>query len=150
MTFSYPKNIIPVTCILLFYQGKVLVAQRSLEMDLPLLWEFPGGKVEKGETEEGCIVREIREELGIEIGVVERLEAFDHNYNDRKIIRLIPFLGYWVNGEISLLEHSQLTWLAQTQLSELEWAPADLPIVKQLERYWNNYHEKVLNFQNNH
>ena len=139
-----------MTCILLFHQGKALVAQRSSEMDLPLLWEFPGGKVEKDETEEACIVREIREELGIEIRVVERLEAFDHNYNDRKIIRLIPFLGCWVKGEISLLEHSQVTWLAQTQLRELDWAPADLPIVTQLERYWDNYLEKVFNFQNNH
>lgn len=119
-------------------------------MDLPLLWEFPGGKVEKDETEEACIVREIQEELGIEIRVVERLEAFDHNYNGQKTIRLIPFLGYWVKGEISLLEHSQVTWLAQNQVSEFDWAPADLPIVKQLERYWDNYLEKVLNFQNNH
>ena len=95
MPYSSPIKIIPVTCILLFHKGKVLAAQRSAEMDLPLVWEFPGGKVENGETEEDCIIREIREELGIEIDVIGRLPALDHNYEGIKLLRLILFLGIW-------------------------------------------------------
>lgn len=148
MTISPKENAISVTCIILFLNGKVLAAQRSEKMQLPLLWEFPGGKVENGETEEACIVREIREELGIEIETVDKLQVFVHSYSATKVIRLIPFLGFRKSGKINLSEHIQVIWLSRSELEAVDWAPADFPIVGHLERYWDTYHKKVFNFQN--
>lgn len=147
MTTSPEENAISVTCILLFHSGKVLAAQRSEKMQLPLLWEFPGGKVENGESEEECMLREIREELGIEIETVEKLQDFVHRYSSTKVIRLIPFLAFWKSGEIILTEHIQVNWLSRSELKAVDWAPADIPIVGHLERYWDTYHKKVFNFQ---
>ncbi|MFT7362099.1 MAG: 8-oxo-dGTP diphosphatase [Algoriphagus sp.] len=146
MTFSPKKAQIPVTCILLFHQGKILAAQRSSQMDLPLLWEFPGGKVEKGESEKACILREIKEELGIEIEVLERVGEFDYVYSEEKSIRLIPFLAVWKSREIILLEHVQISWIGKSDLNTIDWAPADLPIVEYLERNWEEYQKKLLNY----
>jgi 8-oxo-dGTP diphosphatase len=148
MTFSPQKEFISVTCVLLFFQGKVLAAQRSAEMNLPLFWEFPGGKVEKGENEESCIIREIKEELGIEIDLIERVGEFDYKYPEDKRIRLIPFLAVWKSGKMNLLEHQQIDWLGKNDLKRVEWAPADLPIVEYLERNWQEYQNKVLIYTN--
>jgi 8-oxo-dGTP diphosphatase len=146
MTFFSKKAPIAVTCVLLFKRGKILAAQRSAAMDLPLLWEFPGGKVEKGESEKTCILREIKEELGIEIEVLERVGEFEYAYSEEKSIRLIPFLVVWKSGEIILLEHAQISWVGKSDLNTLDWAPADLPIVEYLERNWEEYQKKLLNY----
>jgi 8-oxo-dGTP diphosphatase len=146
MKFIPQKNPILVTCALLFQDGKVLAARRSQQMDLPLLWEFPGGKVEVGESEKNCLTREIQEELGIGIEVFDRLGNFDCAYSDEKLIRLTPFLAMKKSGEINLLEHSQIIWLARFELQQLEWAPADLPIVEYLERNWEECQKKMLNY----
>jgi 8-oxo-dGTP diphosphatase len=146
MKFVPQKNPILVNCALLFQDGKVLAARRSQQMDLPLLWEFPGGKVEVGESEKNCLTREIQEELGIGIEVFDRLGNFDCAYSDEKLIRLIPFLAMKKSGEINLLEHSQIIWLARFELQQLEWAPADLPIVEYLERNWEECQKKMLNY----
>lgn len=69
-----------VTCTIIENSGRVLCAQRSEMMPLPLKWEFPGGKTEDNESPEECLKREIREELGIEISIVERLISNKHNY----------------------------------------------------------------------
>ncbi len=138
--------LIVVTCVLLFHKGKILAAQRSAQMSLPLLWEFPGGKVEIGESEESCIVREIKEELGIEIEALERVGVFEHAYSKEKSIRLIPFFAIWKSGEIDLLEHRQIGWLEKSELYQVEWAPADLPIVDYLVRNWEIFQKKLLNY----
>lgn len=121
---------IDVSCALIIRQnGQILVTQRSAVMRLPLKWEFPGGKVEIAETAEECIVREIAEELAIEIGIVSRKRA--HIYDDGKqAIRLIPFHCTLVHGEIRLTEHAAFEWLFPAELAKLDWAEADLPILK--------------------
>jgi len=146
MKFMPQKNPVLVTCALLFQEGKVLAARRSQQMDLPLLWEFPGGKMEVGESEKNYLAREIQEELGISIDVFDRLGDFDYAYSDEKLIRLIPFLATKKSGKINLLEHSQIVWLARFELQQLEWAPADLPIVEYLERNWEECQKKMLNY----
>lgn len=148
MTFSSSNASIPVTCVLLFHEGKVLAAQRSAKMNLPLCWEFPGGKVEKGESPEACIFREIHEELGIEIEVLDRMGDFDPIFSGERLIQLIPFLASWKAGEINLLEHQQVKWLTKSELFEIAWAPADLPIVTNLKQNWERYQEKSLNYPN--
>lgn len=129
-------KIIPVTCALIFHQGKVLAAQRSQAMDLPEKWEFPGGKVEQGENPEACLLREIREELAIGIRVFGSLQVSEYAYSPAKTIRLIPFAASWEEGEIQLLEHHQVTWLDRESLFSLDWAAADLPIVHELKEKW--------------
>lgn len=124
-----------VTCAMIVHKGKVLAAQRSSKMDLPGKWEFPGGKVEPNEDPKSCLVREIQEELNMEIDIFEELPPATHAY-PTKTIRLIPFCASWKGGEIRLLEHEQIRWLEKNELLSLDWAPADLPIVHDLIENW--------------
>ena len=110
----------------------MLLAQRSEKMDLPGKWEFPGGKLEEGENQESCLIREIKEELGIEIQVNIALTPVDYSYS-RKRISLFPFVARWISGEIVLAEHAQYGWYEKNQLFSLDLAPADLPIVHELK-----------------
>lgn len=131
-------KIIPVSCLILLHQGKVLATQRSKTMDLPGLWEFPGGKVEFGESPAACLTREIWEELSIGIQIGKPLTPVLHAYPD-KSIQLIPFLAIWESGTLQLAEHVQYQWLAQQELLSLDWAPADLPIVEELREHWDSF-----------
>ncbi|GAB2484092.1 (deoxy)nucleoside triphosphate pyrophosphohydrolase [Algoriphagus taiwanensis] len=128
-------KIIPVTCALIFSEGKVLATRRSQTMDLPGKWEFPGGKVEEDESPEECLKREIQEELSIEIEIFEKLSPADFTYPG-KTIRLIPMVAYWTGGQFHLAEHDQMIWLGKKDLISLDWAPADLPIVHELIEKW--------------
>ena len=121
---------IKVTCAIINYKGKTLVTQRSKNMSLPLKWEFPGGKVESNESEIDCIEREIREEINIQIEVIQRLESSFYEYPD-KSIELIPFTAKYKGGKISLKEHHQFLLLDKDELINLDWAEADIPILKQ-------------------
>lgn len=120
---------IAVTCAIIENDNKILCAQRSAKMNLPLKWEFPGGKIEDGEDCETCLKREIKEELGVEIEIIERLPSNKHRYSNSKIIELIPFRCSLQTFEIDLFEHSRIRWLAVEELKDLGWAEADIPIV---------------------
>jgi 8-oxo-dGTP diphosphatase len=119
---------IRVTCGIIVKDGKVLAAQRSETMKLPLKWEFPGGKIQEGETEENCLKREIKEELNILIRIQYKLHPVQHNYGDFQI-ELIPFLAEYAGGTLKLHEHRQAEWLTNDELLSLDWAPADIPIL---------------------
>ncbi len=120
-----------VTCALIELKDRVLVTQRSAMMHLPLKWEFPGGKIEKDETPESCLVREIFEELNINIQIKKQLKVNIHQYSETKTIKLIPFICIIRSGEIKLLEHANFLWLKKTELMNLDWADADIPIMKE-------------------
>jgi 8-oxo-dGTP diphosphatase len=123
-----------VACaIILNNQNKVLACQRSANMHLPLKWEFPGGKIEENETAEDCLIREIKEELNIEIQILEQKSVNEHHYPD-KSIQLIPFICKYLSGDISLKEHKDFKWLDKTNLLDLDWAAADIPIVEKLSK----------------
>lgn len=111
--------------------GKILVTQRSETMKMPLKWEFPGGKIEENETAEECLQREIREELDVEITIKSKLIASVHEYDDF-IVNLIPFVCEIEKGEIRLSEHSDFIWVNKSELKNLDWLEADIPIFKQL------------------
>ena len=119
-----------VTCAIIENEIGVLVVQRSEEMSLPLKWEFPGGKVESGESEEECIVREIKEELNLDIAVSKRLNSSVFHYPNISI-ELMPFLAKQVGGQIRLNEHADFKYLVKDNLLNLDWAEADVPIVKE-------------------
>jgi len=121
--------VIEVTCALIVDdQNRLFVAQRSRKMNLPLKWEFPGGKVESGESFAKCLIREIKEELSIEIEIITQLPSNIHTYPSITI-RLIPFICKHVRGEITLKEHANFRWLNISELLDLDWADADIPIL---------------------
>jgi 8-oxo-dGTP diphosphatase len=124
-------KVVPVTCALIVENGKLLCAQRSETMTLPLKWELPGGKIEPNESEEECIKREIEEELGLKIEIRNRFEPNQHFIKSDVQIVLIPFLCEIVGGNLFLAEHKAVIWLDFQELFDLDWAEADLPIINQ-------------------
>lgn len=111
-------------------EGKILVAQRSPAMRLPNKWEFPGGKLEPGETEEESLVREIKEELDIDIQIIRSLPTYNHFDLSAPSILFIPFECRHISGDIVLLEHAAYKWLSLDELSAIDWAEADIHILK--------------------
>jgi 8-oxo-dGTP diphosphatase len=124
-------SIIQVTCGIILKDGKILAAQRSVSMNLPLKWEFPGGKLTNGETEEECLKREIMEELNISIVIKQKLIPVNHDYGSFEI-NLIPFMAEYIAGTLTLHEHCQAGWYTLNELQALDWAPADIPVLAQL------------------
>lgn len=108
----------------------MLIAQRPAHKHLPRKWEFPGGKVEPGESAAAAIVREIREELGCGIVVTRSLPRSTYAY--AVTIEMIPFVCRLASEspEPRALEHLDLRWVTLAELSAFDLAPADLPVVK--------------------
>lgn len=121
---------IDVCCaIIVNEQGHVLVAQRSEKMSMPLKMEFPGGKVEKGESPENCLIREIEEELNVKVCILSQQHSHVHHYPDFSI-RLIPFICRLLSGNLELKEHHAVEWVIPEKLMNCDWAAADIPVVK--------------------
>ena len=116
-------------CAIIEQDGLVLAARRAETMSLPLSWEFPGGKIEAGETPRQCLRRELMEELGIAISVGAALEPVTHDYPSFTVT-LYPFVCPREGGEITLHEHAAIVWLAPEALPSLQWAEADGPILE--------------------
>jgi 8-oxo-dGTP diphosphatase len=121
--------IIIVTCAIIEKEDRVLAVKRSEHMSLSHKWEFPGGKLEPNETPEHCLMREINEELNLKIEILRSLPFNDHNYTAAKTIRLTPFVCKISDGELILREHSDFGWFLKTELPNLDWAEADIPIL---------------------
>lgn len=125
-----------VACAIIERGGKVLCTQRSETMTLPLKWEFPGGKIKDGESPEECLRRELNEELGVEVSVGQSLLVTTHHYPVFSVT-LHPFKCKIVSGEITLHEHSAMVWLPVDELHSLDWAEADLPVIKEYQRQFS-------------
>lgn len=125
---------IKVICALIEYTEGILVVQRSAIMKQPLKWEFPGGKLENGEFEKECIIREIKEELNIVIEPIKRLKPSVFSYPNITI-ELIPYICKHIKGDPLLNEHKSLLILDKKKLSSLDWAEADVPIVNEYISY---------------
>lgn len=126
-------------CAILEKDGKIFAAQRSASMSLPFKWEFPGGKVDEGETEEEALEREIMEELSIEIEIGQRMTpVFKEDHH--RIICLVPYLCQMVSGPIILMEHAQYKWVTLSEVSKLDWAEADKRVIANYLRETHQYH----------
>lgn len=111
--------------------NEILCALRSPDMSLPNLWEFPGGKLEAGESYKEAIEREIMEELGCSVRFIDIFNDNTHEY-DSFIVNLVTVKCILVSGTPTASEHSKLIWLKRDNLNSLKWAPADIPAVEEL------------------
>ncbi|MEY8370381.1 (deoxy)nucleoside triphosphate pyrophosphohydrolase [Aerococcaceae bacterium 50-4] len=125
------KDIYVVGAILV-RDHKILCAQRGGEKSLAYLWEFPGGKIEDGETAQEALKRELMEELKIEVSMAE--DIFDHSAYEYDFgrVHLTTILCQLKGSEPVLTEHVAINWLTPDELSTLDWAPADIPAVQKL------------------
>ncbi|WP_226582159.1 (deoxy)nucleoside triphosphate pyrophosphohydrolase [Halobacillus litoralis] len=126
------KTVTVVAAIIENEKNEILCALRSPEMSIPNQWEFPGGKVEEGENLQTALEREIEEELSCNIEAKDIFNDHTHEY-DAFIIRLIALNADLKEGQPQASEHSKLIWLPRENLNSLDWAPADIPAVKQLQ-----------------
>lgn len=123
---------INVVGAILIREGKILCCKRGPGRSLAYLWEFPGGKIEKGETPWEALSRELQEELKIKVKVEPEVfeeSSYDYEFGTVKMKTIICHLE---KGEPILTEHVALKWLPVTELEILEWAPVDVPTVKKL------------------
>lgn len=131
---------IDVGCAVIRRNGKILIAQRKPDDHLGLFWEFPGGKVESDETLEACLVREIQEELAVEVKPVELIRTTKHVYPERTIL-LHFYLCEWVSGEAQKIECHDFSWIPPDELISYKFPPADDDIIKELIEKKNKYFE---------
>jgi 8-oxo-dGTP diphosphatase len=113
---------------------RVLVTQRAEPPHLAGLWEFPGGKVEPGESDVEALVREIREELSVEVAVGDRLGDDLALVSDRGPWLLRIWTARILSGTVRLVDHSDARWLSATELGDVPWIEADAPLVDALRR----------------
>lgn len=123
------KKQIEVVGAVIFSDNKVLCAQRNENMSLPLMWEFPGGKIEKNESEIEALKREINEEMLCDLEVGNKITSTTYKY-DFGIVNLHTYKCKLKEKMPTLTEHKSIKWLNIHELESLEWAPADIPAVK--------------------
>ena len=125
------RKFIEVSAALIFRAGKLLITQRHAKSHLGGLWEFPGGKREPGESFEACLVREIREELGVEISVGELFEEINHDYPE-KSVHLKFFICELLAGEPQPLDCAAVKWIEPPELAAYEFPAADAQLLEWL------------------
>ena len=132
------RNCINVSAGLVFRAGQLLITQRQAGAHLGGLWEFPGGKLEPGETFEDCLTRELREELAIEVTVGELLETLEHQYPEKRV-RLKFFRCAWRAHEPQTLGCPAFAWVTREELAHYEFPAADARLLEQLresQEWW--------------
>lgn len=127
---SAQRRVTVVVAAAIERDGRYLAARRTKPADVAGRWEFPGGKVEAGETEEQALAREIREELGVEISVGERVPG-EWPLRDDLVLHL--YVATLVDGEPAALEqHDAIRWVTVAEFREVDWLPSDLDAVRRL------------------
>ena len=120
---------IQVTCAIIVQGGKILLAQNRADADHAFQWEFPGGKIHGNENEETCIIREIREELEIEVAIIQRLASVEYDYGHKQIC-LIPFLCAMESKTLVLNDHLSSKWCEPEELLQMNLSGADRALLE--------------------
>ena len=131
-TDSRVNKTIDVAAGLVFRAGQILITQRRPGDHLGLLWEFPGGKVEPNETFEHCLIRELREEIGIQVTVGDQIEEITHAYPE-KTVRLRFFQCTLQSGEPQPIHCHALAWVTSQTISEFQFPAADEQLIRKLQ-----------------
>jgi len=126
------SDVVRVSAGILVRGGKVLACRRRDDQDHGGKWEFPGGKVESGETPEQCLRRELREELGVEARDVTSLRVVRHEYPERSPVELHFFTVGEYDGDPRNNVFAEIRWVAASDLLALDFLAADLPVVQTL------------------
>jgi len=116
--------------------GKILIAKRKSGKCIGPNWEFPGGKLEEGETIEECLTRELKEELDIEVEIISYIDSSMFFCGDTEI-ELVAFRVKYLSGEIKLVDHDEVKWVLPEELSEYKFTLPDLPIVKAVMKIYS-------------
>lgn len=123
-----PKKSIRVVAALIRANGKVLLTQRKPGRHLGLSWEFPGGKVEEGESDEQALIRELKEELDVVVTVGTRCFETRHTYGPREM-HLLVYRCKLVSGEPRAVDVNAVEWVEEKNIHDREFLPADMPLV---------------------
>ena len=134
-TSPSPRLILVVAAALFDDRGRVLIARRPPGKSLAGLWEFPGGKVEPGESPEAALARELREELSVRTApeTFEPITFASHAYDGFHLLMPLYAVRKWA-GDVHATEHDALAWVPPGELGSYAMPPADGPLVKALER----------------
>jgi mutator protein MutT len=117
-------------------EGEILIGQRQASCrHLANKWEFPGGKQESGETPEGALIRELQEELGIQVGEIKFFMDVKWQYSST-LIHMLAYSVRWVGGTPQPLAHQELAWVNPKSLSQYDFAPADWELVFNLDPHY--------------
>ena len=124
------KRLLVAACALFDADGRVLICKRPQGKQLAGLWEFPGGKVEDGETPEACLIRELDEELGIRVthACLAPFVFASHEYESFHLLMPLYLVRRW-EGQVRALEHKATAWVKPMKLADYPMPPADAPLV---------------------
>jgi len=131
-------EIFEVGCAIVNKEGKLLIAQRHLKDSFGGFWEFPGGKREKDETMEQCLIREVYEELGIRIRPQKLLRRKDIE-NSGKKLSLFFYFCEWQNGDPRALDCKDFKWTTREDIRGYTFLPGDQEVLKELDLHWDEY-----------
>ena len=124
---------VKVVAAIIIHEGKVFATQRGYG-EFKDGWEFPGGKIEPGETPEAALIREIEEELDTEIEVVDLLDKVEYDYPNFHL-SMDCFISKIKSGKLVLKEHEAAKWLSIDNISDVDWLPADLLLIDKIKDY---------------
>jgi 8-oxo-dGTP diphosphatase len=127
-----------VTAALLFDQGRLMICQRPPSDHLAGLWELPGGKVEELESQEACLKRELREELGIDTVIGKQFGRSVYAY-EKGTILLVAYYVQWSGGSLAPTFHSDVRFVSADALRTFHFAPADVPLIARILREWPDH-----------
>lgn len=125
------KTVHVVGAIIENEKNEIFCALRSPDMTLPNYWEFPGGKIEAGESPEEALAREIKEEFNCSIQVGKKVEDTTYEY-EKVIVRLETYMAKLVEGQPIAQEHAETKWVSREEMTQLNFAPADIPAVEKI------------------
>lgn len=124
---------IAVVAGLIIRDGKLLIAKRPGDKHMGGRWEFPGGKIERGESPEQALERELNEELGIETEAGRIYHAVAHSYPEKDVL-LLFYRCRLISGEPKPIEEADVRWISEAEIGSYSWAEADVPVVRQIAR----------------